>query len=283
MTYEFIRYERAGVVGVVTLNRPEKLNAFTPLMRAEIQAALKEADADSSICAIVITGAGRGFCSGVDLSTDPAKNVSPPIGTHEPYADIPDEGRLVMSIHDLTKPVIGAINGVAIGAGLTMTLPMDFRIVSREAKLSFAFPRLGFVPEMASAWFLPRIVGHATAMDWLGTGRQIDPEEGRQAGLFNHVVEPDQLMPQALALGAQFADSAPVSVAIARRMLQQFQKYGSPVDALRIDGPAVRARLNSNDVREAMAARAEKRAPNFKDKATPEFLQQLGLGTDRQN
>jgi enoyl-CoA hydratase/carnithine racemase len=277
VTYQYIRYERNGPAGVITLNRPERLNAFIPAMRFEIQQALKEAEADDAVRAVIFTGAGRGFCSGMDLSAGDLLAVSPPPGPDDPHKDLPGEGRLVMSLFDLTKPVIAAINGVAVGAGAAMLLPMDIRLASTEAKISFAFARLGLVPEMASGWFLPRLVGPSTAMEWLVTGRTLTPQEAQSAGLFKEVLDPDALMPRALELAAEIAAASPVSVAVARRMCLRFEALGSPRDALVIDGPIVRARVAAEDAKEAARARAEKRPAAFTDPISKDFLRDSGL------
>lgn len=277
MTYEFIRYERTGPAGVITLNRPERLNAFIPAMRVEIQAALKEAEADDAVRAVIFTGAGRGFCSGMDLSAGDLLAASPPPAADDPYKDLPGEGRLVMSLYDLTKPVIAAINGVAVGAGAAMLLPMDIRLASTEARISFAFARLGLVPEMASGWYLPRLVGPSTAMEWLVTGKNLTPQDALAAGLFKEVVEPDALMPRALALAEEIAAASPASVAIARRMCLRFEAFGSPREALEVDGPLVRARVKGDDAKEAAMARVEKRPAAFKDKISLDFLREYKL------
>ena len=277
MTYQYIRYERNGPAGVITLNRPERLNAFIPAMRVEIQAALSEAEADSAVRAVIFTGAGRGFCSGMDLSAGDVLAASPPPAPDDPYRDLPGEGRLVMSIFDLTKPVIAAINGVAVGAGAAMLLPMDIRLASTEARISFAFARLGLVPEMASGWFLPRLVGPSTAMEWLVTGRNLTPQDALAAGLFKEILEPDALMPRALELAAEIAAASPMAVAVARRMCLRFEALGSPRDALAIDGPIVRARVVADDAKEAARARAEKRPAVFSDPISAAFLREHGL------
>jgi enoyl-CoA hydratase/carnithine racemase len=278
MAYELIRYERIGAAGVITLNRPERLNAFLPAMRIEIQAALLEAEADDAVRAVIFTGAGRAFCSGMDLSADDLTTAVPPPTTDGRYDDLPGEGKLVMSIYDLTKPVIGAINGHAVGAGAAMTLPMDIRLASTMTKYSFAFARLGFVPEMACGWFLPQLVGSSLAMEWLFTGRVLTPEEALAGGLVKEVLEPDALLPRALELAEEIAGTAPVSVAIARRMCQRFPALDGPAAVLRLDGPLVRSRVRDADAKEAMAARAEKRPAAFPDRITREALDAIDFG-----
>jgi enoyl-CoA hydratase/carnithine racemase len=273
MTYELIRYERMGPAGVITLNRPERLNAFIPAMRMEIVDALAEADADEAVRAVIFTGAGRGFCAGMDLSS--GEKDAPPVVAP---GDLPGEGKLVMAIWNLTKPVIGAINGHAVGAGAAMTLPMDIRIASTEAKIAFAFTKLGFVPEMGSAWFLPKIVGYSTAIEWLTTGRTLTTGEALATGLVKSVVSPDELMPSALALAEEIAGTSPLSTAIARRMCQRFQAFDDPDPVVRLDGVMVRTRVLGGDAKEALTARAEKRAPQFPDKLSQEILSRFDFG-----
>ena len=273
MSYELIRYERTGSAGLVTLNRPERLNAYTPAMRMEIEAALQEAEADDAVRAVVFTGAGRGFCAGMDLQSGQVGNPVP-IAPDE----LPGEGKLIMAIYNLTKPVIAAINGHAVGAGAAMTLPMDIRLASTAAKIGFTFTRLGFVPEMASAWFLPRLVGPSLALEWFCTGRVLTPDEALAGGLVKEVVEPEALLPRALQLAEEIGATSPMSVAIARRMCQRFAALDGPEAALRLDGAMVRARVVAGDAKEAMAARAEKRAPAFPDRVSPAALDAFNFG-----
>jgi enoyl-CoA hydratase/carnithine racemase len=264
MTYAFIRYEIVGAAAVITLNRPDKRNAYTPAMRREMEAAFKAAEADEAVRAVVVTGAGRGFCAGADLSGDMAFDVAPP--TEADKDALRGEGQMIMLIHSLAKPVIAAINGHAVGAGVAMTLPMDIRIASTSAKFGFAFCRLGFVPEMASAWFLPRLVGPSKAAEWFYTGRTFGPEDAVAAGLVSEVLAPEALLPRALALAEEMAQASPVAVAMTKRMLARFQAFDGPEEALRVDQHLVRARVRSADVKEAMAARVEKRPTIFPDK-----------------
>ena len=274
MSYEFIRYELQGPAAIITLDRPEKLNAYTPAMRIEFQAALRAAEQDDAVHAVIVTGAGRGFCSGIDFAT-----IGQPVTElpDDPYPDLPGEGKAVMELWDLAKPVIAAINGVAIGLGAALTLPMDIRLAADTARIGFVFTRLGFAPEMATGWFLPKLVGPARATEWLLTGRTFDAAEALAGGLVSEVLQPDALMPRALALAEEFARAAPASVAIARRMCQRFPAFDGPAAALRRDGPIVRARLSHADAQEAMAARVEKRPPIFRDRASQDLLTSLGL------
>lgn len=275
MPYELIRYEKTGPAAIITLNRPERLNAYTPDMRLEMQAALREAEDDDAVRAVIFTGAGRAFCAGMDLAVGGAGGAEAPGGRYEHLAG---EGRLIMTIYDLTKPVIAAINGHAIGAGIAMTLSMDIRLASTAAKIAFPFTRLGFAPEMASTWFLPRLVGPSVAAEWLCSGRMLTLQEACSGGLVKEVVEPEVLLPRALELAEEFAQAAPVAVAVTRRMCQRFQGLDGPEAALLLDGSIVRARVASGDAKEAMAARMEKRAPDFPDRVSREAVAAFNFG-----
>lgn len=269
-----ILYEIRGPAAILTLNRPDKLNAYTPAMRIEMQAALRAAESDDAVHAVIVTGAGRGFCAGIDFAAigQPVEELP-----GDPYPELFGEGKAVMKIWDLAKPVIGAINGVAIGLGVALTLPMDIRLASSDARFGLVFTRLGFAPEMATGWFLPRLVGPARAAEWLLTGRTFDAAEAFAGGLVSDVLAPVDLLPRALALADEIAQAAPASVAIARRMLQRFPMLDGPAETLRRDGPIVRARLEHADAKEAMAARVDKRPARFTDRATQELLRSLGL------
>jgi enoyl-CoA hydratase/carnithine racemase len=273
MTYELIRYERVGAAGLITLNRPDQLNAYTPSMRLEMQAAMDEAEADDAVRAVIFTGAGRSFCAGADLNSS---EISAP-KTLAPDA-LPGEGELVMKIYNLAKPVIAAINGHAVGAGAALTLPMDIRLASTNAKIGFTFTRLGFAPEMASAWFLPRLVGTSLAMEWLATGRVLTTAEAVAGGLVKEVLEPDALLPRAFELAQEIALASPLSVAVSRRMVQRFQALDNPEAALRLDGKIVRARVSGGDAREAMAARSAKRLAAFVDPVSQAELAKFNFG-----
>ena len=221
MTFEQIRYVAADGVVTITLNRPEKLNAVTSVLIRELIAAFDAVDADDGARVVIVTGAGRAFCAGADLSAgtqtfDGARRGRPEVdGEHR------DGGGLVaLRIYDLKKPVIAAINGPAVGFGVTMTLPMDIRIASSAARIGFVFARRGVVPEACSTWFLPRLVGMQRAAEWVYTGRVFGAEEALAGGLVSRVVEPDALLPTARALAREIADNtSAVSVALARQML----------------------------------------------------------------
>lgn len=264
MDSQDIRYEVRDRVATVTLHRPEKLNAFTRRMRDELIEAFGRADADDGVRAVIVTGAGRAFCAGADLSGggatfDYAKRDDAGEDDHRDGG-----GRVSLSIFALKKPVIAAINGPAVGVGATMTLPMDIRIASSAAKFGFVFARRGIVPEACSSWFLPKVVGVSRAAEWLYTGRVFGADEALAGGLVSRVVEPDDLMPAALALAREIADNtSPVAVALARQMLWRMAGADHPMEAHKIDSRGIFAMGASPDVKEGIAAFLEKRAPQF--------------------
>ena len=240
MDSQDIRYEVRDRVATVTLHRPEKLNAFTRRMRDELIEAFGRADADDGVRAVIVTGAGRAFCAGADLSGG---------GATFDYARRDDAGeddhrvgggRVSLSIFALKKPVIAAINGPAVGVGVTMTLPMDIRIASSAAKFGFVFARRGIVPEACSSWFLPKVVGVSRAAEWLYTGRVVGADEALAGGLVSRVVEPGELMPAALALAREIADNtSPVAVALARQMLWRMAGADHPMEAHKVDSRGI--------------------------------------------
>src|SRR5215216_6574179 len=206
MDYEQIRYEVDDHVLTITLNRPERLNAFTPTMKDELIAAFDRVDADDEVRAVIVTGAGRGFCAGADLQSGGETFDYRARGVED---EVPRDGggQVTLRIFDCTKPVIAAINGPAVGVGATMTLPMDIRLASETARLGFVFTRRGIVPEAASSWFLPRIVGISQAMEWAATGRVFGAAEALEGGLVRSVHAPDDLLPAATALVFKNADN----------------------------------------------------------------------------
>src|SRR4051794_34220566 len=219
MDYEQIRYEVADSVLTITLNRPDRLNAFTPTMLGELLDAFDRADADDDVRAVVVTGEGRAFCTGADLEAGGSTFDYRERGVED---EVPRDGggRLTLRIFESTKPVIAAINGAAVGVGITMTLPMDVRLAAEGAKIGFVFTRRGIVPEACSSWFLPRIVGISQAMEWCATGRVFTAEEARAGGLVRSVHPPGEIVGAARDLAREIADNAaPVSVALTRRLL----------------------------------------------------------------
>ena len=264
MDTQDILYAVQDRVATVTLNRPDKLNAFTRRMRDELTGAFASADADDEVRAVIVTGAGRAFCAGADLSGggntfDYAKRDDAGLEDHRDGG-----GRVSLAIYGLKKPVIAAINGPAVGVGVTMTLPMDIRIASSAAKFGFVFARRGIVPEACSSWFLPKVVGISRAAEWLYTGRVFGADEALAGGLVSRVVAPDELLPAAQALAREIADNtSAVAVALARQMLWRMADADHPMEAHKVDSRGIFAMGASPDVKEGIAAFKEKRAPRF--------------------
>jgi len=272
MTYTDIRYELAERVATITLHRPDKLNAFTRLMRDELVAAFGRADADDEVRAVIVTGAGRAFCAGADLSAgaatfDYAKREGLTSGTHR------DGGGMVsLRIFDMKKPVIAAVNGPAVGVGATMQLPMDVRIASSDAKFGFVFARRGIVPEACSSWFLPRVVGIGQALEWTLSGRVFDAAEAKAGGLVSKVVAPADLLPAARAYAREIAENtSPVAVALARQMMWRMLGTDHPMEAHKVDSRGIYSMGASPDVAEGIAAFKEKRAPRFPMRASTDM------------
>jgi enoyl-CoA hydratase/carnithine racemase len=261
-----LRYEVAEGIATILLDRPQRLNAFTVTMCEEIQAALDLADADDTVRAVIFTGQGRAFCAGMDLSVD--GNVFGLDESVDPFGPEADRirdtgGRVTLRIFRMKKPVIAAINGHAVGIGATMTLAMDARIVSSAAKVGFVFARLGISMEACSSWFLPRLVGMPTALDWALSGRTLLPDELVAAGYANRVVAPDELIAEARAHARRFTEgTAPRSVAVNRQLLWRMAGAAHPMEAHRIDSRTM-LEMSMQDGREGVAAFAEKRPPAF--------------------
>lgn len=275
MSYEQILYDVKDGILTITLNRPEKLNAFTGTMMNELIDAFGRASKDDDVRAIVVTGAGRAFCAGADLSAgaatfDFAKRTDRPDRRIEGEVDWSDErirdggGRLTLAIYECLKPVIAAVNGPAVGVGATMQLAMDIRIASETARFGFVFARRGIVPEACSSWFLPKIVGIAQALEWCFSGRVFDAAEALRGRLVSEVVAPDRLLARAYELAAEIRDNtAPVAVALTRQMLWRLSGQDHPMGAHRIDSRGIFSRGASADVREGVMAFLEKRPPHF--------------------
>ena len=276
--YSEVSYRVEGAIATITLNRPDKMNAFTPVMMGEMIKALDAADADDRVRAVVITGAGKAFCAGADLKP---QDGGGPFTSDETVDDLSDHrvrdtgGRLTLRLFEMHKPVIAAINGAAVGIGATMTLAMDVRLASDNARFGFVFARRGIVPEAASSWFLPRLVGLQRALEWCMTGRIFDAGEAQDAGLVLGVKSADELLPAAYALAREIAEnSAPVSVALTRQMLWRMAGESHPMAAHRIDSRGVYRRSRSSDAKEGVASFLEKRLPNYEDKVSrdmPDF------------
>ena len=266
----------------LTLNRPEKLNAFTAKMMWEMIDVFTKVNTDDEVGAVIVTGAGRAFCAGADLSggastfdatTNPARKErdAGPVDS----VDWSDErvrdggGRLTLAIFECLKPVIAAVNGPAVGIGLTMQLAMDIRIASDAARIGFVFSRRGIVPEACSSWFLPRIVGISQALEWCYSGRVFDVQEAHRAGLVSEVVEQSELLPRARAIARGIIDhTAPVSVALIRQMMWRGLGMDHPMEAHKVDSQGIYARGASADVREGVTSFLEKRPPNFPNKVS---------------
>ena len=291
-SYEQILYSVEDGVLTITLNRPEKLNSFTSTMMTELIDAFDRADADDDVRAIIVTGAGRAFCAGADLSAGaktfdyaqrndrPEKKGTPMLANGQPdlsHESVRDGGgRVSLRIFECLKPVIAAVNGPAVGIGVTMQLPMDIRLASENARFGFVFARRGITPEACSAWFLPRIVGISRALEWTYSGRVMPAAEALAGGLVSEVLPPDDLLPRARALAREIADNAaPVSVALTRQMLWRMLGADHPMEAHRIDSRAIYMRGRSADVREGVTSFLEKRPAQFTDRVSqdmPDFV-----------
>ncbi|MCB0955172.1 MAG: crotonase/enoyl-CoA hydratase family protein [Ilumatobacter sp.] len=261
-----IVYEVSDRVATITLNRPEQLNAFTGVMMREMIAAFDLIDADDDVRVVIVTGAGRGFCAGADLSS--GGETFSRGGSDEIPEDVGvprDGGGLVsLRIFECKKPVIAAINGPAVGVGVTMTLPMDIRLASENARFGFVFARRGIVPEACSSWFLPRLVGISQATEWCYTGRVFPAAEALAGGLVRSVHAPEDLLPAAQAIAAEIAENtAPVSVALTRQMLWRMLGASHPMEAHRADSRGILERGRSADAKEGVVSFLEKRPPAF--------------------
>lgn len=269
--YTQIAYEVADHVATITLDRPDRLNAFTARMQRELCAALDEVDADPDVRAVVVTGRGRGFCAGADLgggeaSFDNSSDLAAASGVvREADGRHRDEGGLVaLRFFECTKPVIGAINGPAVGVGVTMTLPFDVRLASTTAKIGFVFARRGLVPEACSSWFLPRVVGISQAMEWCTTGKVFGADEALAGGLVRSVHLPADLLPAAHALAAEIASStSAVSVTLTRALLWRMLGEPHPMSAHRVDSALIDDLGGGGDVHEGVMSFLTKRPPEF--------------------
>jgi enoyl-CoA hydratase/carnithine racemase len=262
MKYQQIVYEAADGILTITLDRADRLNAFTTTMGDELRDAFDRADADDDVRAVVVTGRGRGFCAGADLESGGATFD---YGTEPDGRVRRDGGGLVtLRIFESLKPVIAAINGPAVGVGITMTLPMDIRLASTEARMGFVFARRGLVPEACSSWFLPRLVGISRAAEWVYSGRVFPAAEALEAGLVRSVHPPGELLAAARALALEMAEhSSAVSVAVSRQLLWRMLGADHPMEAHKIDSRAIQALGRSGDAREGVQSFLEKRPPAF--------------------
>ncbi|HKJ23961.1 MAG TPA: crotonase/enoyl-CoA hydratase family protein [Myxococcota bacterium] len=262
MPYETLRTDLDAGVLTVTLDRPERLNAFTPRMMLDWLELADEIDAADDVRAVVVTGAGRGFCAGADLGSGGGTFDASGEESSDQHRD--GGGRVTLRLYDCKKPLIAAINGPAVGVGITMTLAMDVRIASDRAKMGFVFARRGIVPEACSSWFLPRVVGISQAMEWVATGRVFSAEEALAGRLVSRVVPHDDLLPTAYALAREIAENTSgVSVALSRQLLWKMLGAAHPMEAHRVDSEAIYAMGRSPDAYEGVQSFLEKRPPEF--------------------
>src|SRR2546428_591224 len=262
MAYEQILHEVVEGVLTITLHRPEKLNAFTPTMMRELIDAFDRADADDGVRAVIVTGAGRAFCAGADLSGGGGTFDNTARDTLETHRD--GGGLVALRIYESKKPVIAAINGPAVGVGITMTLPMDVRIASSAARIGFVFARRGIVPEACSSWFLPRVVGISQAAEWVCTGRIFTAEEALAGRLVSRVVAPDLLLDTARGLAREIADNtSAMSVTLSRALLWRMLGADHPMEAHKVDSRAIYWMGRSADAAEGVSAFLQKRPARF--------------------
>ena len=271
--YKELLTSQHGDTFVISLNRPKKLNAFTKTMQDELIKAFDYTDENDDIKSVVITGKGRAYCAGADLVDGPNTFNYSEEGNRLANDDNRDGGGLVaLRIFRSKKPVIGAINGDAVGVGATMTLPMDIRIASKSARFGFVFSRIGAVPEACSSWFLPRIVGISKALDWCYTGKVFNSQEALQYGLVSDVLPDDKLIDRALEIGSSYsAKTSAVSVSLARRMMWNMLAATHPEEAHTLDSMAMERMGKSPDIKEGIASFLEKRAPNFPMKVSKDL------------
>ncbi|MEM5431412.1 crotonase/enoyl-CoA hydratase family protein [Cupriavidus oxalaticus] len=280
-SFETLRYAVEDGVATITLHRPDQLNAFTAQMMQDLIAAFDVTDADDNVRAVIVTGAGRAFCAGADLS-----GGSSTFDFEKRYGASPDTahrdggGRVSLRIFRSLKPVIGAVNGAAVGVGVTMQLPMDIRLASTDARFGFVFARRGITPEAASSWFLSRVVGVSTALEWCYTGRVFSAQEAHERGLVRSLHAPEDLLPAARAIACEIADNAaPVSVAISRQLIWRMAGASHPMEAHKLDSRAIQSRGRSADVKEGVSAFLEKRPAAFPDTVShdlPDFFDWRG-------
>jgi enoyl-CoA hydratase/carnithine racemase len=280
-TYETLDWSVDDGVLTLTLDRPDQLNAFTVTMAEELVSAFERASADDDVAAIVVTGRGRAFCAGMDLSADGNvfgldESLEPTLADLDDRLDDPEilsgvrdtGGRVALAIYACTKPVIAAINGAAVGIGATMTLPMDVRLASERARIGFVFGRLGIVPEACSTWFLPRIVGISRALEWVYSADILSAQEAYDGGLVRSVHPEDELLDAATALARKFvAGRSPVATALARQMMYRNSAQPHPLEAHRVDSLAM-FYTSIADGKEGVAAFREKREPRFTGRAS---------------
>ncbi|GAB5499315.1 MAG: crotonase/enoyl-CoA hydratase family protein [Pseudohongiellaceae bacterium] len=278
MAFTTLRYEVDHNVLTITLNRPDQLNAFNLDMADELVRAIQQADADEDVRAIVVTGAGKAFCAGMDLSREGNvfglnEDLKPDLTDMQERLDDPDivsgvrdtGGQLALAIFECRKPVIAAINGAAVGIGATMTCAMDIRLASDKARVGFVFNKIGITPEACSTWFLPRIVSMGTALEWLYTGDLINSDELLNKGFVNRVIAADQLLAEAQKLARRLAGNSPVAMALTRQMLYRNAAQPHPLSAHQVDSLAI-FYTSQTSGKEGVQAFLDKRPPRFSDR-----------------
>ena len=279
MEYTQIKYEVSDAILTITLNRPEKLNAVSPKMAAELKDAIDRADEDDDVRVVIVTGEGRAFCAGADLGrgdgTFNYKETS--LETHRDWG-----GVITLRMYDAKKPLIAAINGPAVGFGITMTLPMDIRLASENARMGFVFTRRGIVLEACSSWFLPRIVGISKAAEWGLTGRIFEAREALAHGLVSEVLPSDALIPRAREVASEIAqNTSAISVALSRQLLWKMLGADHPMEAHKIDSKCIFWTGKQADVAEGICSFLEKRPPKFTMKPGSEMPEFYPWWTER--
>jgi enoyl-CoA hydratase/carnithine racemase len=277
-TFETLQYSVEDGIATITLNRPEKLNAFNTQMMKDMIAAFDETDGDDAVRAVIVTGAGRAFCAGADLSAGAetfnydARSAADREARMREGVQRDGGGLLTLRIFESLKPVISACNGAAVGVGVTMQCAMDIRLASTEARYGFVFARRGLNPEAASSWFLPHLVGVQTALEWCYTGRIFPAAEAKERGFVRSLHAPDELLPAARALAREIADNtAPVSIAVTRQLIWRMAGAAHPMEAHKADSRGIQARGKSGDAREGVSSFLEKRPPNYPDKVSKDL------------
>ena len=280
MNYETIKYEIDNNILTITLNRPDKLNAFTGQMMDELISAFDSAGKDDEVRVIIVTGEGRGFCAGADLSSgnntfnrDVRNNKGDQVDHQKDPEWIRDGGgKTTLSIFECPKPIIAAINGPAVGVGVTMTLPMDIRLASEDAKFGFVFARRGLVPEAASSWFLPRLVGISKALEWTYSGKVFNATEAKEGGLIRSIHKPEELLNEARLIANEIIQSSSsVSVSLTRQMLWRMLGADHPMEAHKIDSRLIYELGRGEDVKEGVNSFLEKRSPDFPNKVSEDM------------
>ena len=275
-SFETIDYAVEDGIAIATFNRPERMNTFNAQVMLDMLALFDRTDADDAVKAVIVTGSGRAFCAGADLGKggDTFDHTKRDHSIEVIHQGVRRDGggRVSLRIYDSLKPVIAAVNGAAVGVGATMQLPMDARLASTSARFGFVFSRRGITPEACSSWFLPRLVGPPTALEWFYSGRVFDAQEALDKGLVQSLHAPDELLPAAKALAHRMTDSsAPVSVALSRQLVWRMLGAPSPMEAHSVDSRAIQSRGLSQDVREGIAAFIDKREASYPDRVSADL------------